>query len=77
MFLTESDREQNDALPVVIDSGKEEERDQDFLPEHSHCFGLVAEFQFSHCHPGFDVISTLLHGEDETWDFMKGAAFWN
>ena len=35
------------------------------------CFGFVViEFKFVHCLPGFDVISTLLYGEEQIWDLM-------
>ena len=30
----------------------------------------MVRFKFVHCHPGFDVISTLLYGEEEIWDLM-------
>ena len=34
-------------------------------------FGFVViEFKFVHCHPGFDVINTLLYGEEEISDLM-------
>ena len=33
-----------DALPIVIESGKEEERDLDSTSGYNHCFGLVIEF---------------------------------
>ena len=39
----------------------------------SHCFGLlVVEFKFVHYHLGFDVIKTLLHGEEEIRHLMRG-----
>ena len=40
---------------------------------YSHCFGLaVVEFKSVHCHPGFDVINTILHGEMGIWDLDRG-----
>ena len=43
---------------------------------YDHCFGLVVvEFQCVHCHPSFDAIKTLLHGEEEIWDLMSGHRF--
>ena len=57
--MTESDKGNR----CVIDSGREEERDLDSLPDSllsNHCFGLVIvkEFKFVYCHPGFDVLNT-------------------
>ena len=54
-----------DALPLVIESGKEESgretRPGISTREYNPCFGLViVEFTFVYCHPGFDIISTLL-----------------
>ena len=66
-----------DALLIVKESGKEEERDLDFLPEDTIIASVLLSFKFKfvHCHPGFDVISssTLLHGE--IWDFIRGRRF--
>ena len=57
-----------DALLIVTESGKEEERDLDFLPEDT----ITASVLLS-CHPCSDVITTLLHGE--IWDFIRGRRF--
>ena len=54
-------RQWNDVLPTVIESGKERERDLDFLPEDTICFSFVAiYFKIVQCHPGFNVIHTFL-----------------
>ena len=53
------------ALPIIIESGKEEEKDLDLICTrgYSHYFGLVTgQFKSVHCHPGLDGINTLLHG---------------
>ena len=65
-----------DALPLVIENalaivtefGKEEERERRRLSTrgYNHSFAIVViEFKFFHCHPGFDVIETSLHGEED------------
>ena len=39
----------------------------------NHCFGrVVVEFKCVYCHPRFDVINALLHGEEEIWEFDQG-----
>ena len=66
------------ALHNCSHRAREEERERPRLSTRgqNHCFGLVVvEFKFIHCHPGFDVISTLLHGKQEIWDLMKGRLF--
>ena len=42
---------------------------------YNHCPSLiVTEFKFVYCYPGSDVINTLLHGEDEISDLMRGCS---
>ena len=42
----------------------------------THCFGLaIVEFKFVHSHPGFNVISILLHGEEKLWNLMWECRF--
>ena len=41
----------------------------------NHCLSLVvSEFKLVYCYPGFNVINTLLHGEDEISDLMRGCS---
>ena len=55
-----------DAIPIVIESGKKEEIHRLSTRGYNHCFGLVSvELKFVYRYPGFDVISTLLHGKEE------------
>ena len=65
-FLTESDKG-TDAQPTVIKPGKEKERDLD-RPEDT----IIASVLSSFSHPGFNVISTFLHREEEVRDLMRG-----
>ena len=65
--MTEPDKG-TDALPTVIESGKGKERDLDFRPEDT----IIASVLSSFSHPGFNVISTFLHREEEVRDLMRG-----
>ena len=69
--------EHNYMLPIVIEFTRGGRRDGPRLLSKgcNHCFGLViVEFRFIHCHSSFNVISRLLHGQEEIWDF---ADFWS
>ena len=59
---------------TVIESGKEDERDLDFLPQDIIIL-VVVEFKFVHFDPGFDAISTLLYWEEEIWGLMRSWRF--
>ena len=59
-FLTESDKG-TEAPPTVITSGKEKERDLDFLPEETITASVLLSLKFGQCHPQVNVIDTFLH----------------
>ena len=59
-----------DVLPIAIESGEEEERDLDFLPEDTIIASVLASLRLGL----FTVISTLLFGE-EIRDSMRGRKF--
>jgi len=44
---------------------------------YSHCFGLVVVvFKFAYCHPGFDVITTLLMERSRSGIWWRSTYFW-
>ena len=65
----------SDALTMVNESGRKEERLIFSTRGCNQCFGIVVvEFKFVDCHPDFDVISAPPH-EEEIWDLMTGPRF--
>ena len=62
-----------DALPIVRIWEGGRERPRFPASGYNHCFSLVVtELKFVYCHLGFDDISTLVQGEEEVWDLMRG-----
>ena len=71
-FLTESDKE-TDALPTVIESGKEKERDLDFRPEDTIIASVLSSFSLSLFSVNLILMSSIhFCTEKEVRDLMRG-----